>query len=120
VSSVISDEEEIKKRSGEGPSKEKRGVTNLSLFKYPTQVPVLLRGLGMHVKKEEETTVRDSAELETVCWTILFMFLSWWPPISRSISWTSSPSPSSVYHDGLVHGAHTCIGSESVFQRALY
>jgi hypothetical protein len=52
----MSEEDGITERSGEGLSGEKRfkkrGVTDLSLFKYPTQVPVLLRGLG--VKKEKK------------------------------------------------------------------
>ena len=56
VSSVMLDEDEIKERSREGLSREKRfkkrGFNNLSLFKYPTQVPVLLRGFGVKKKKK--------------------------------------------------------------------
>jgi hypothetical protein len=57
VSSVLSEEDGIKERSWEGLSREKRfkkrGVTDLSLFKYPTQVPVLLHGLGVKKKKKK-------------------------------------------------------------------
>ena len=53
----MSEEDGITERSGEGLSREKRfkkrGVSNLSLFKYPTQVPVLLCGLGVNKKKKE-------------------------------------------------------------------
>ena len=123
----MSEEDEIKGRSGEGLSREKRfkkrGVNNLSLFKYPTQVPVLLRGLGMHEKKEEETTFRDSA-----------VVLSWRIYVGPYFSYFSRGGPlcPDLYpglrrhhlpqcdHDGVGHGAHTCRGSESVFQRTLY
>jgi hypothetical protein len=55
VFSVLLEEDGITERSGEGLSREesfkKRGVSNLSLFKYRTQVQVLLCGLGVKKKK---------------------------------------------------------------------